>query len=73
MKNRSSPGVLWVKDPALSLKWLRFDPWQGNLGMPPMQTKRKKKKKGMKNISDQNCNDTTFVKSYHVHDLHLVV
>ena len=26
--------VQWVKDRALSLQWLRFSPWPGNLHMP---------------------------------------
>ena len=28
------PGRLVVKDLALSLLWLEFNPWPGNLGMP---------------------------------------
>ena len=24
----------WVKDPALSLQWLGFDPWPGNFCLP---------------------------------------
>ena len=39
----------WVKDPALSLQWLRsmlghkFDPWPGNFCMPQARQKNKPK------------------------------
>ena len=35
----------WVKDLALSLLWLRFDPRPGNFHIPPVQPKKKKEKK----------------------------
>ena len=38
------PGSLMVKDSALSLLWLRFDPWLGNFCMPRDQPKKKEKK-----------------------------
>ena len=31
-----------AKDSALSLVWLRFDPWPGNFHMPQVQPKKKK-------------------------------
>ena len=31
----------WVKEPALSLLWLRFHPWPGNFGTPRAQPKKK--------------------------------
>ena len=40
--------VQWVKDPVLSLQWLRsllwrgFDPWPGNFHLPKEQPKKKK-------------------------------
>ena len=34
--------IHWVKDPALSLLWHRFDLWPGNLGVPQAQPKKKK-------------------------------
>ena len=37
------PGGLVVKDLVLSLLWLRFDPWSGNLCMPWVWLERKKK------------------------------
>ena len=52
--SRSSLVALWVKDPALSLLWLRlllrcrFDSWPGNIRMLRAQTKKKKKKKEKK-------------------------
>ena len=39
--------VQWIKDPALSLQWLRsllwcrFDPWPGNFHMLPAWSKKK--------------------------------
>ena len=39
------PGDLEVKDSALSLLWLRFDPWPGNLHMPRVRAWPKKKKR----------------------------
>ena len=36
---------LVVKDSALSLVWLRFDPWPGNVCMPLAQPKNKNKNK----------------------------
>ena len=47
---RSSPVVQWVKDPAWSLQWLRsllgcgFESWLGNVHIPCVQPKKKKKK-----------------------------
>ena len=38
------PGGLAFKDSALSLLWLRFDPWPGNLCMPWVWSEKKKKK-----------------------------
>ena len=38
------PGDLVVKDPALSLLWLGFDPWQGNFHMPWVWLKTKQNK-----------------------------
>ena len=38
------PGGLAVKDLALSLLWLRFDPKPGNFHMPQARPKKKKKK-----------------------------
>ena len=37
-----------VKDLALSLLWLRFDPWPGNIHMLWAQPKKKKRKKDKK-------------------------
>ena len=37
--NEDFPGGLMVKDSALSLLWLRFDPWPGNFGMPQIEPK----------------------------------
>ena len=37
------PGGLVVKDPALSVRWLRFDPWPGNFCMPQAWPKNKEK------------------------------
>ena len=31
----------WVKDPALSLLWCRFDSWSGNFCMPQVEPKKK--------------------------------
>ena len=42
--------VQWVKDPALSLLWHRFDPWDGNFHVPWAETKRKKKSKIVANV-----------------------
>ena len=42
-KIRVFPGGLMVKDPALSLLWLGFDPWPGNFRMPGAAEKKKKK------------------------------
>ena len=36
------PGGLVVKDLALSLLWLRLDPWPRNFCMPQVQPKNKK-------------------------------
>ena len=41
---REFPGGLAVKDSALSLPWLRFNPWPRNFHMPQVQPKKKKKK-----------------------------
>ena len=30
----------WVKDLAVSLWWLKFDPWPGNFHMPQVQPKK---------------------------------
>ena len=49
-----------VKDPALSLQWLRsllwfrFDPWPRNFCLPQVQPKNKKKKKKKKKKSERN-------------------
>ena len=40
----SSLAAQKVKDPALSLQWLGFNPWPGNFGMPWVQPKKGKKK-----------------------------
>ena len=42
----SSLVAQWVKDPALSLLWLRFDPWPRNFRMLWMWPKHKNKVKG---------------------------
>ena len=39
---RDFPGALTVKDSALSLLWLRFDPWPWNFHMPWVLPKIKK-------------------------------
>ena len=44
----SSLVARWVKDPELSLLWLRFHPWPGNFLMPWAQPKQKAKSKGKK-------------------------
>ena len=41
----ASPSGLVVKDPELSLLWLRFKPWPRNFHMPQVGSKKKKKKK----------------------------
>ena len=38
---RSSFVVQQIKDPALSLRWRRFDPWPGNFYMVQAQPKKK--------------------------------
>ena len=38
------PSGLGVKDSALLMVWLRFDPWPGNFFKPQMQPKKKKKR-----------------------------
>ena len=40
----------WVKDPALSLLWLRFDLWPGNLHMAK---KKKKRERGVPIVVQQ--------------------
>ena len=37
--------VEWVKDPALSLLWCRFDSWPRNFCMPQVWQKERKKEK----------------------------
>ena len=44
-KFRSCLVAQWVKDPALSLLWCRFDPWPGNSACHRHGQKEKKKKK----------------------------
>ena len=39
-KSEASPVVPWVKETALSLQWLGFDPWPGNLHTPQVQPKK---------------------------------
>ena len=38
----------WVKDLALSLLWLRFDPWPWNFRMPHAWPKKERRKGGRK-------------------------
>ena len=45
---QNSLTVQCVKDPALSLSWLRFNPWPGNFHTLPLQIKKKKEKKKKK-------------------------
>ena len=47
-KNLEFPSGLSVKDGALSLPWLGFNPWARNFHMPQAQQKKKKKKKKKK-------------------------
>ena len=47
--------VQQVKDPALSLLWLRFEPWPGNFHMLWVHPKKKKKKKKKKKRKKEEC------------------
>ena len=48
---REFPCGLVVRDLALSLLWLRFNPWPRNFCMPWALPKKKKKKKKRKHIT----------------------
>ena len=48
ISDRSSLVAQWVKDPALSLLCLRFDPWPGNFCMLKVWTEQKQ----TKNLTD---------------------
>ena len=39
LRHRTGVKALRVKDPALSLLWLGFDPWPGNFHMPRVKKK----------------------------------
>ena len=51
----SSLVAQWAKDPALSLLWLRFDPWPGKFHMPWERQKKKKKKKKAPRSKHKKC------------------
>ena len=41
-----------VKDSALSLLYLRFDPWPGNFPMPQVGSKKKERKRNSKTAAE---------------------
>ena len=50
-KRKEFPGSLEVKDSALSLLWLRFNPWHGNFCMPQPWSRGKKTTRKSKRIN----------------------
>ena len=56
MEEREFPGGLAVKDLALLLLWLRFNPWPRNICVSGALTKEKKKEKERKKGGGKDTN-----------------